>query len=149
MLHRLLPAALALTILACDGTTAPTPPPPPPLPPPNSAELDGSWRAIYWLAEPTDAPLLDVIELGGTLDLEITAGYVVGAMYVPPGVTGGSPASADMAGVVLVEGGHAKFAQLEDSFVRRATWTIGDDALYIVDHEVETTRFTVVLVRGW
>lgn len=92
---------------------------------------------------------MDVWELGGRLDLVIAAGVVAGTMHVPGEVSGGTPLDADMAGVVLVTGDSARFAQLEDTFVRRATWRIDDDALFIVDHDVEGTRFSVVLVRGW
>jgi hypothetical protein len=54
-----------------------------------------------------------------------------------------------MAGVVLVDGDSARFVQSEDTFVRRATWKVLEDALVLADHDVEGTRFTVVLVRGW
>lgn len=140
--------AVLAALLGCEGLTAPAPGPDP-LPPPNSSLLDGSWRAIYWIAEPQDAPVLDVYELGGRLTLSITNGYVSGTMDLPEGVTSGIPLQADMAGVVLVDGDKARFIQGTDTFVGRATWRIGEDALFIVDHQVETTRFTVVLVRGW
>jgi hypothetical protein len=151
MIRPRLQLLLLLAAAACDGRTAslPTLPPPAPLPPPNSTLLDGSWRAIYWLAMPASGAVMDVWELGGRLDLQIVAGHVTGTMNVPPDVTQGGPASADMAGVVLVDGDSARFVQSEDTFVRRATWKVLEDALVLADHDVEGTRFTVVLVRGW
>jgi hypothetical protein len=137
---------IALLALGCEPSTQPADPR---LPPPNSTLLDGTWRAIYWTAQPPDDELMDVWELGGRLDLVIAKGAVTGTMHVPADVSGGAPLDADMAGVVLVAGDSARFEQPEDTFVRRATWRIDDDALFIVDHDVEGTRFSLVLVRGW
>lgn len=148
MRRLLLTTALLAAVAGCDVITQPLPDPGP-LPPPNSVALDGSWRAIYWIAQPEAAPAMDVYDLGGRLTLTISNGYVSGTMSLPEGVTSGIPLTADMAGVVLVDGDRAQFLQPEDTFVRRASWRIGQDALFIVDHLVETTRFTVVLVRGW
>lgn len=166
MLRRLVMGACLLATLAgCDGASpagpdpspvppsapppAPAPTPAPPLPPPNSTILDGSWRAVYWLATPADGQLMDVWELGGRITLTISDGHVEGSMIVPPDVTQGDTATADMHGVVLVTGDSARFVQHQDTFVQRATWTILGHAMYIVDHDVEGTRFTVVLMRGW
>lgn len=148
-MRRLIPMLMLLVAAAgCDAVTAPAPDPAPVLPPPNSKLLDGQWRAVYWIAQPQDAPALDVHELGGRLSLTITDGFVSGSMSLPEGVTNGIPLTADMAGVVLVDGDRAQFIQTEDTFVRRASWRIAPDVLFILDHPVETTRFTVVLVRG-
>lgn len=150
MLRRSLIVLALLLLAGCDRSPVePSPGPIVPLPPPNSTALDGAWRALYWIAEPAGKPAMDVWELGGRIDLVIAGGLVTGTMTVPDGVTQGIPLTADMAGVVRVEGTSARFSQTEDTFVSRATWWIGDDTLVLVDHDVEGTAFTVVLVRGW
>lgn len=116
---------------------------------PTSA-LDGSWRAIYWIAKLPNDSLLDVWEEGGRITLKIEAAVVSGVMQVPGSITNGADASVDMAGLALAAGDSARFAQVEDSFVGRAHWAIGDNVLFIVDYPMpHGTRFTVVLVRGW
>ncbi len=144
-------AVLAACIAACT-TDAPITALPPEAPPIFTL-LDGDWRALYWSAEPAAAESLDVITEGGSITLRIEHGVVSGSLFVPPSVTQGIALTADMSRVVHPEGNGARFVQAEDTFVQRAPWTFlpGDvfDAL-VLDHvDVESTVFTVVLVRAW
>lgn len=145
-------------LAACRGdnaASAPTEPPAPPVdapeldPLPTSA-LDGSWRAIYWLAKLPNDSLIDVWEEGGRINLQIEAAIVSGTMQVPGTVSYGADVTIDMAGLALAAGDSARFAQEQDTFVGRAKWAILEDALVLQDYPMPNgTRFTVVLVRGW
>lgn len=153
---QLLGLAFVLGLAACSGDSAPsTPTLPPPadeptLDPLPTSDLDGSWRAIYWVAKLPNDSLLDVWEEGGRIDLEIEAAIISGVMQVPGSITNGADVSIDMAGLALAAGDSASFAQEQDTFVGRAKWVIGEDALFIVDYPMPNgTAFTVVLVRGW
>ncbi|MBX3175084.1 MAG: hypothetical protein KF709_11770 [Gemmatimonadaceae bacterium] len=143
---------LALGALGCraEQTLLPPPAEEPALDPLPTAQLDGSWRAIYWLVTYPNGDVVDVWELGGRLELQIEAAIVSGTLFVPGEVTNGIDARVDMQGLALAAGDSATFAQVNDTFVGRAKWRIGDDFLTLVDHPMPGgARFTVVLVRGW
>ncbi len=143
---------VALFAIGCGSDTA-LAPPEAPAPEPPAIDLDGSWRALYWIAETASGTVFDVITEGGSLVLQVAGTLVTGSMHVPENVTNGAPLTVSMEGTVRLHGDSVRFEQSNDTFVQRAAWTHhpGEvfNALVLHQYPVEGTHFTVVLVRNW
>jgi hypothetical protein len=151
-------ATLVVSGCGSDHLASPSPDPVPappenPGPSPTPIELNGAWRALYWIAETPSGAVFDVITAGGSINLQVSGDTVTGSMHVPENITNGAPQTVSMVGRVHIAGDSVRFEQTNDTFVQRAVWKhhpgVVFDALAIVNHHVQGARFTVVLVRNW
>lgn len=141
----LFPLLLSMTAAsACSTETVVAPVPPPPA---VNTELDGNWRAFYFVIEPTVGLPQDVISTGGSLNLSIYQSQVTGTLNIPAGVLGAAVRS-DLTGSIDISRDSVRFQQPQETFIRRATWfRVDGRVLFLVAQPLGNVRYTVALIR--
>lgn len=109
--------------------------------------LDGRWRAIKWTVTNPYGESVDVLALGGRIELSVNGSQSSGELFIPDGVPGFWPAQSDLNGVALALGPTATFQLVNPSFVSRATWSFGERHLTITRYRESFVETTVMLQR--
>jgi hypothetical protein len=139
--NRLVPAFLALLLLAtsaCRGATDPDP-------------LVGTWLATTFQVTPTGQGQKSVLAAGGTLGLNIaktdSTFVTTGTVILPASVTGGATFTASLAGPAVRTNTIVRFTPTADSFVRDLIFTLVENRLEAMNQVVAGTKYDIILTR--
>lgn len=109
--------------------------------------LDGHWKVVQWTVMDEHGVGVDVLSLGGELELRVETGNSRGALVIPSGVPGFEAGTYDLYGVALALGQNARFQLVNPSFVGRAVWTFGERHMAVVRYVERGVEVTVMLQR--
>lgn len=115
--------------------------------PQPTEQLDGRWRAVKWTVTNPYQESVDVLALGGRLELDVDGRESSGIIVIPEGIPGFWPETAQLNGVVLAIGRNATFRLVQPSFVSRAPWSFGEKHLAVVRYEENALEISVMLQR--
>ncbi len=91
--------------------------------------VEGAWSASTFLLVPSGQSTIDVLSLGGSLTITLSAnGTTTGQLAIPASVPGG-PLTASMAGTYTFSNDTVRFDQGADTFVRDLPFALQDTNL--------------------
>ena len=115
-----------LSLAACGDSDSTSPADP-------YASVAGTYHATHFQVVPTDGDPLDVLALGGSADIELTAaGTTTGTLVIPPPFSddGVNDEIVSLDGSYTVTGNTLTFqGQGSASFIQNVVWTIGTGTL--------------------
>lgn len=115
---------------------------------PGPGNFAGAYVPTVFLITPPGQPVKDVLLLGGSLSISITATNITtGQLSLPASVTGTTPLLQNMTGEAVITGGTLKFQQASDTFIRNLTWTIKRDTLEVVNQVVAGASYTIKMPK--
>jgi len=135
-LKHALAVAIAVAVIGCDHSFAPTP-----------GTVPGIYAARTFTTTDSTGTTTDWIVAGGSLNLILAQGGAAGGQLLLPGMgPAGSDFIASVTGTWELIGNTVRLTQSANTFVRDMPWLAGENLL-TGDHTFDGTRVKVVLVK--